>query len=345
MNSRQGTISRVHVWRTLAWWAVGSALLLAALWAGPRAWAAGLGSCGESTIPGVCAVDDGAGTEYGMAVVIPVLANDLDRAHTGLTVTVVTTPEHGTAVRNIDNTVTYTPADGFSGGDEFQYTVRDGLDIEAAAKVIVMVAAQEQQQPIVRPVDPLTDTTNAFTNTVRMPDGSRVAVTTTVEVPSGAFSVTLGPTDTLAIVFQPVVTPTGNVNMPPMVLLAGQAAGQVTPQAAEQARSVNFNYRWSKISFWLDSLLNGRSLGRVGLLKPMTFVVGYDPVLVANLNENTMAPYYWTGSAWSKEGVTVTDRNANANRITFTVDRIVGELSFFARPNLLYLPALHTVTN
>jgi hypothetical protein len=338
MNSRQGTISRAHVWRTLAWWAVGSALLLAALWVGPRAWAAELGECGQSTIPGVCAVDDGAGTEYGMAVVIPVLANDQDRAQTGLTVTVVTAPGHGVSVRNIDNTVTYTPADGFSGGDEFQYTVRDGLDVEAAAKVIVMVAAQEQQQPIVRPVDPLTDTSNAFTNTVRMPDGSRVAVTTTIEVPSGAFSVTLGPTDTLAIVFQPVVTPTGNVNMPPAEILA---AGQVTPEAAEQAASFNYSYRWSKISFWLDSLLNGRSLGSVSLLKPLTFVVGYDPVLVANLNEYTMTPYYWTGSGWSKAGVVVTDRNVDANRITFTVDRIVGELSFFARPKLLYLPDLH----
>jgi hypothetical protein len=340
MNARDRTVIRAHVWRTLAWWTVGSALLLLALWAGPPSLAAGLGGCAShGTIPGVCAVNDGAGTQYGTPVVIPVLANDLDRSLTGLTVTVVTTPEHGMAVRNLDNTVTYTPARGFSGGDNFQYTVRDGVDSEASASVSVLVAAQEQQQPIVRPVDPLTDTTNGFTNTVQLPDGARVAVTTTVEVPSGAFSVTLRPTDTLAIVFQPVVTPTGNVNMPPEVLAAAdQISAQVTG-------SINYNYRWSKISFWLDSLLNGRSLGRVGLLKPITFVIGYDPVLVAHLNESTITPYYWTGSAWSKAGVIVTDRNAAANRITFTVDRIVGELSFFARPKLLYLPVLQTAAD
>ena len=98
----------------------------------------------------------------------------------------------------------------------------------------------------------------------------------------------------------------------------------------------------SRLTFWLDSLLNGRSLGRIGLLKPLTFVIGYDPVLIANVNENTLIPYYWTGNAWSHDGIVVTNRNVNANRITFTVDRIVGELSFFARPNLLFLPSLCT---
>ena len=339
MNSRQSINRRAHVWRTLAWWVVGSAMLLAALWAGPRAWAAGLGTCGQATVPGPCAVDDGAGTEYGVDVVIPVLANDQDRSGTGLTLVSVTTPEHGTAVANGDNTVTYTPADAFSGSDEFRYTVRDGLNITAEGVVVVMVAAQEQQQPIVKPVDPLTNTTNAFTNTVRMPDGTRLAVTTTVEVPSGAFSITLKPTDTLAIVFQPVVTPTGNINAPPEGLLAAQ----VTPAQADAG--VNVKLRWSRLSFWLDSLLNGQSLGRISLLHPMTFIIGYDPALMANLNENTLIPYYWTGSAWSHAGVVVTNRNVTANRITFTVDRIVGELSFFARPNLLFLPDLRTAAD
>ena len=342
MNARHDYNPRAHVWRTLAWWAVGSTMLLAALWAGPRAWAAELGTCGQATVPGPCAVDDGAGTEYGVDVVIPVLANDQDRSGTGLTLVSVTTPEHGTALANGDNTVTYTPADAFSGSDEFHYTVRDGLNITAEGVVVVMVAAQEQQQPIVRPVDPMTNTTNAFTNTVRMPDGTRLAVTTTVEVPAGAFSVTLRPTDTLAIVFQPVVTPTGNVNTPPLALLAGQAA-QLAPAQADVG--VSLNYRWSRLTFWLDSLLNGRSLGRIGLLKPLTFVIGYDPALIANVNENTLIPYYWTGSAWSHDGIVVTNRNVNANRITFTVDRIVGELSFFARPNLVYLPHLHTAAD
>jgi hypothetical protein len=63
MNARHTTNPRAHVWRTLAWWAVGSTMLLAALWAGPQAWAAELGTCGQGTVPGPCAVDDGAGTE------------------------------------------------------------------------------------------------------------------------------------------------------------------------------------------------------------------------------------------------------------------------------------------
>jgi hypothetical protein len=36
----------------------------------------------------------------------------------------------------------------------------------------------------------------------------------------------------------------------------------------------------------------------------------------------------------------VVKRNAPGSKISFTVDHIVGEMSFFARSNLLFMPAL-----
>ena len=50
-----------------------------------------------------------------------VLANDSDPDNDPLTVTGTSTPAHGTAVVNANNTVTYTPAAGYSGPDSFTY--------------------------------------------------------------------------------------------------------------------------------------------------------------------------------------------------------------------------------
>ena len=103
-------------------------------------------------MPGPCAVDDAISTAYETAVVSPVLANDKDRSSTGLTVTAVTAPAHGTVVLNADNTITYTPLAGFSGTDEFEYTVQDGLGIEAVASVVVTVAAPGEQKVLFMPL-------------------------------------------------------------------------------------------------------------------------------------------------------------------------------------------------
>jgi hypothetical protein len=52
---------------------------------------------------------------------ISVLNNDSDLENDQLFVNFKTTPQHGTAVVNADNTVTYTPDNGFTGIDTFRY--------------------------------------------------------------------------------------------------------------------------------------------------------------------------------------------------------------------------------
>jgi hypothetical protein len=344
MNDFQASRSRAIAWRTLAWWLAGSALLLGALWAGPGAWAAGLGSCGEGTVPGPCAVDDGVGTQYNTPVVIHVLANDVDRSETGLAVTEVLTVPHGTVVLNLNGMLTYTPNVDFSGADRFAYQVEDGLGIKAQANVIVFVAAEQQQKPIVKPIDPKVDNEEEFTETVRLADGKTVTVTTTIEVPAGAFTVTLHPTDTLAIVFRPVVTPTGNVNLPPSALVNVHVENSRPDPAPRPAGSgaalPQTGNRWTRLTFLLDVLLNSRSLGRISLAKPLTLTVSYDPVLLKELDEATLVAYYWAGSTWSQAGMRVVERDLAKNEIVLSVDRVVGELSFFARSHLLFMPQL-----
>ena len=81
------------------------------------------------------ALDDTTATTAGAPVTINVLANDTG---TGLTVTQVSAPAHGSAAIN-GAAVTYTPAANFAGTDTFTYTLTDGFGQTATATVTVTV--------------------------------------------------------------------------------------------------------------------------------------------------------------------------------------------------------------
>ncbi|HMN28067.1 MAG TPA: Ig-like domain-containing protein [Caldilineaceae bacterium] len=85
------------------------------------------------------AVDDAATTLAGQPVTIPVLANDSDPDGDPLSVTAVTIPANGAAVKNGDGTLTYTSTAAFVGTALFSYTVSDGA-LSASATVTVTVA-------------------------------------------------------------------------------------------------------------------------------------------------------------------------------------------------------------
>ncbi len=83
------------------------------------------------------AVDDDA-----IANPIDVLTNDydIDGALDPSTVTIITLPVNGTAVPNLDGTITYTPTVGYVGSDSFTYTVNDNSGaVSNAANVNVTI--------------------------------------------------------------------------------------------------------------------------------------------------------------------------------------------------------------
>jgi hypothetical protein len=100
-----------------------------------------LGGSSEANNRAPVAEDDSASTVAGKAVAIKVLANDSDADGDALAVTSVSKAAHGTVVRNADNTVSYTPAAGFTGKDGFTYTVSDGKGGTDTAAVAVNVGA------------------------------------------------------------------------------------------------------------------------------------------------------------------------------------------------------------
>ncbi|QYL21856.1 lectin-like domain-containing protein [Mycolicibacterium diernhoferi] len=105
---------------------------------------------------------DTATTQAGKAVTINVLANDSDPDNDPLTLIEVTNPVNGTATRNIDNTITYTPRAGFFGFDGFSYTISDGT-MQRSAQVSVTVTPQAGV--VLSPKGSATVANNVFTLT------------------------------------------------------------------------------------------------------------------------------------------------------------------------------------
>lgn len=86
------------------------------------------------------ASDDNASTSEDTAVVIDVLNNDSDPDGDNLTVASINNTRFGSASINDDNTITFTPADGFSGEAGFSYVVDDGNGGTDTASVVIVVS-------------------------------------------------------------------------------------------------------------------------------------------------------------------------------------------------------------
>ena len=91
------------------------------------------------------ATDDSVNTGFETAIKVDVLANDMDINGDELIVIEAST-NNGNVVINADNTLTFTPASGFTGPAQVQYTVSDGA-LSASALLTVNVAAAPTTLP------------------------------------------------------------------------------------------------------------------------------------------------------------------------------------------------------
>jgi hypothetical protein len=94
--------------------------------------------------------DDTDTTMLEKPVTIPILTNDTD-VQSG-TVTITTPPSHGNVTVNPDNTVTYTPATGFIGADNFNYQICNPQGQCATATVTVTVSPPPVTPPTNNPL-------------------------------------------------------------------------------------------------------------------------------------------------------------------------------------------------
>ena len=86
------------------------------------------------------AVADSATTAKNTATTISVLSNDSDVEGSALSLTAVTVPAHGTATKNANGTIIYTPSTDYVGADSFSYTVSDGA-LTSNATVTITVTS------------------------------------------------------------------------------------------------------------------------------------------------------------------------------------------------------------
>lgn len=85
------------------------------------------------------AADDDLLTPKNTPATVHVLANDTDPNGDVLTVESVGEPQHGSAVLNSDQSVTYTPALDYVGADSFSYSITDRKGGSSSASVLVTV--------------------------------------------------------------------------------------------------------------------------------------------------------------------------------------------------------------
>ncbi|WP_084506353.1 DUF2341 domain-containing protein [Geminicoccus roseus] len=103
--------------------------------------------------------DDQVVTEPGQSVLIAVLANDSDGNGDPLQLSGLAVPANGSISIDGLNRLTYTPAPGFVGTEEFSYTISDGQGGSATGRVTVRVQASNAA-PVAR-ADAVTTYANA----------------------------------------------------------------------------------------------------------------------------------------------------------------------------------------
>ena len=97
------------------------------------------------------ASDDSATTKEDTPVTIPVLANDSIPAEIAAIPELVDAAAHGTALVNIDGTITYTPAKDYNGADTFTYRIKTSEATSATATVSLVVSAVNDA-PVASPI-------------------------------------------------------------------------------------------------------------------------------------------------------------------------------------------------
>lgn len=146
------------------------------------------------------AVNDTATTNTNTAVTVNVLGNDTagTNAINPASVVVVSQPANGSAVANLNGTITYTPALGFSGGNSFTYNVKDTAGaVSNTATVAVTVNA------------PLTETL-AVTRAQFTLNGATWRIDGTVAPPTAGETITIFNNTTVGTAPLTTVTVAGN---------------------------------------------------------------------------------------------------------------------------------------
>ena len=118
-----------------------------------------------------------------------VLENDSDPEGDTLTISGNTAPQNGSLTLNADGSFVYTPNLGFSGTDEFTYTITDGNGNEDTATVQFTVSTAENNPPVAIDDSATTSFETSVNGNVLVndsdPDGDAITVVSNTDASNG----------------------------------------------------------------------------------------------------------------------------------------------------------------
>ena len=249
------------------------------------------------------AIDDNATTLHGQSIAIDVRANDTDRLGQGLTVpaNAVFTPTSGTATRNANQTIQFTPVAGFSGVVTFTYPITDVIGNSDIGLVTVVVAPAGLQNYTVQEVDP--------------EEGGEVLLSAefgTVEVEIPSLEGVPAGSDVRCLVGE-VESPAGDETTPP---------GEVG--------------LYTDIALALQCYVDGVLVDSDMLSGPITVTISLPESLGSSLDGARIVVAVWDGTKWVTEGIVIEDvtettsPGAPSNTVIRFSAPILGEFVVFA---------------
>lgn len=242
------------------------------------------------------AANDAGIAGHNETVSLVVVANDTNPLGTGLMIASVTQPADGTArVSNDGQRLIYTPAPGYSGVDQFTYTLEDAAGRRDEAAVTVFVAERDQVLPQAALLNGESGETGTFdTECAHM----------SVLAPAGFLGGTTGATDTLVLLFSPLAHVTEQRSQPPANLV------------------------FANLEFNLDAYHNRHHLPGMQLARPLTVEIRYDADMLGGQLPETASLWSWNGSAWSSEGIAPLARSVQSD--TYSLRAELNHLGRFA---------------
>jgi uncharacterized repeat protein (TIGR01451 family) len=98
-------------------------------------------------------------------------------------------------------------------------------------------------------------------------------------------------------------------------------------------------FQSARRGFSLDAYQRGQRQPGLTFTPPITVTITYSKQDVENLRGETLALYYWDGTAWSQEGITLLQQNPDANTLSVTIAHLT-KFAIFGEVNerRVYLP-------
>jgi len=261
--------------------------------------------------PAPVAVADSASTLSGTAVGVPVLANDTIAAPGAIdaaSVQISTQSLNGAAAANLNGTVTFTPAAGFTGTTSFAYTVANTSvpALRSNAATVTVTVTAPAPAPVANNDTATTTAGTAVTTSVLANDtigAPGVINTASVQIATPSANGTAVVNGTGTVTFTPAAGFTGttsytytvaNTSTPPLRSNAATVTVTVNAAAAQTIAVSRAQFTLSSAAWRIDGTVTPTPPAGTTLTVYNSALVGGGPVLIGSLSVANNGSFTWS---------------------------------------------------